>query len=103
MQCAVMIYYIGEIYYLHVICKLVVWVWLIYLIGMMGRGQGMGFKANFTNVLPAGCKSTSLHLFIQPNLVLPYYDYPFFTSFTSIGLKRVLYQIVLAFFKQGGN
>ncbi len=69
----------------------------------MGRGQGMGFKADFTNVLPVGCKSTSLHLFIQSNLVLPCYDYPFLTPFTSIRLKRVLYKIVFTFFKQGGD
>jgi hypothetical protein len=31
----------------------------------------MGFKANFTNVLPAGCKSAFLHPFIPSNLILP--------------------------------
>ncbi len=65
----------------------------------MGRGkEGMVIKADFTNVLPVGCKSIYLHLFIQSNLILPCYDYPFFTPFTSIRLKRVLYKIVFTFF-----
>jgi len=61
----------------------------------------MEIKADFTNVLPVGCKSKALHLFIQSNLVLPCNDYPFFTPYTSIRLKRVLYKIYLHFFKQG--
>ena len=31
----------------------------------------MGLKANFTNVLPAGCKSDSSYLFLPSNLILP--------------------------------
>ncbi len=63
----------------------------------------MVIKADFTNVLPVGCKSTALQLFIQSNLVLPYYDYPFITSYTSIRLKRVLYKIYLHFLVKGDD
>jgi hypothetical protein len=61
----------------------------------------MGFKANFTDVLTAGCKSASLHFFIPSNLVLPYYGYPFFTSFTSIRLKRVFIKSTCIFLVKG--
>jgi len=62
----------------------------------------MVIKADFTNVLPLGCKSTSLHFFIQSNLVLPCYDYPFFTPFTSIRLKKSFVLNRIYFFWQGG-
>ena len=63
----------------------------------------MEIKADFTNVLPAGCKSKALHLFIQSNLVLPCYDYPFFTPFTSIRLKKSFVLNSIYFFWQGGK
>jgi hypothetical protein len=63
----------------------------------------MVIKAEFTNVLPVGYKSIALQLFIQSNLVLPCNDYPFFTPYTSIRLKRVLYKIYLYFFWQGSD
>ncbi len=57
----------------------------------MGRGQGMGIKANITNALHAGFEHASLHFFIQSNLVIPHQNCPHFTPFTSRRLKRVLY------------
>ena len=61
----------------------------------------MEIKADFTNVLPVGCKSTALQLFIQSNLILPYYDYPFFTSFTSIRLKEFCIKSTSIFLGKG--
>ena len=69
---------------------------------MMGRGQGMWNKGNFTNALPAGFERDSLHFFFQSNLVLTYHSCPYLTPFTSIRLKKVLYKIYLHILNKGG-